>query len=111
MVFPNSSNRCCCVEIGCHIEEQFRDQLIDAVKKLDISAALQYPRFSNVVGALVEGGKMTKAGVMKLLVFGRQLVTGVPQELVSMIEQYTSQAVEEYASDYIRTSGGWVSIL
>lgn len=97
------------VEMGTQIEEQFRDQLVDAAKKLDISSALNYPVFSKVIGAFVQGGKVTTAGLMKILVFGRQLVTGVPQELASMMEQYTSQAVEDYASDYIRSNGGWVS--
>ena len=95
--------------MGIEIEQQFKDQLINTVKKLDIGPALQYPVFSKVVGALVEGSKMTTAGLMKLLVFGRQLVTGVPQELATMMEQYTSQAVEDYASDFIRSNGGWVS--
>jgi BMFP domain-containing protein YqiC len=96
-------------KMGKEIEQRFKDQLNDTVKKLDISSSLQYSVFSKVAGALIEGGQMTRDRLMKLLVFGRQLVTGVPQDLATMMEQYTSQAVEDYASDFIRDNGGWVS--
>eukprot|EP00118_Oscarella_pearsei_P000324 m.4696 g.4696 ORF g.4696 m.4696 type:complete len:470 (+) comp11126_c0_seq1:173-1582(+) len=94
-------------ELGKKIEERMEGDLAIFAKSVELSS-LTYSAFSKLAQAVVKGTKATRTGVMKLLLFGSQVAQLIPLDMnrLEKVENFTAQAVEEYAGSYIASSGG-----